>query len=422
VGVAPSWMLSNEQGTVLAEGVLPKQDRIPTGQSTLLGIVETNLAPIAEARALTLEVRIGSNANDWTIWVYPTGPAAVPSSEKVRVTETLDADTLKYLDGGGRVLLLAASSPHTVPTDFSNPVWNPWIGGGLTSCGLLVDSKHAALAKFPTQEHSDWQWRDLLEPEARAFVLNNLPRDAELIAETIDEPLRAFRLGVLWEAGVGRGVLLATSLDLDDRPVARQLRRSLLAYLASDNCRPTLQLNAEQVLRVVQGDRFRSVDDVPAGARVMLDVEASVHAPANESSPWKAAHDQVGKQEPGFSHAFRPDPSDPWKNVPRVSWNKNGHTAWMAGRFTLHLHCPADFTGTVYLQFRDADSGKAMAAVQSGRDAWYIGTHGGAGKWVALRVTPEDLKDGELEITAFKPAGGDTWSRAPRIARLVIAH
>ncbi len=421
--VTPSWRLVDSQGDTVAEGLLPKQARIPTGQSTRLGQVCIDLSRVVRPSAVILEVKLGTSANDWNLWVYP---ARDPQSEirrpRVRVTEKLDAQTLNCLKSGGRVLYLGQRSPHTMPTDFPCPVWNPWIPGNVTSCGLLIAAEHPALAEFPTQTHSDWQWRDLLEPEARALLLNDLPAGAPLIAETIDEPLRAFRLGVLWEASIDQGALLATSLSLDDQPAARQLRRSLLDYLASDRCRPALKLSAEQAVRVLEGDRIRFVDGVPTDAPVALDVAASVNAPPNACSPWKPAYDHILKQESGFGFAFRPNRSDPWKNMPKVSWNNRDQGAWMSGRFTVYVQCPAGFNGTVYLQFRDVDSGKAVAAVQSGRDAWYVGPHGGAGKWVALRMAPEDLSDGELEITAFKPAGGDTWSRAPRITRLVIAR
>jgi hypothetical protein len=285
-----------------------------------------------------------------------------------------------------------------VPVDFPNPIWNPF-GGSIQSCGLLIAAQHPALAKFPTVTHADWQWRDLLEPEARAFVLNDLPRDAAPIVEVIDQPLRTFRLGVVFEARVGSGVLLATSLELDPSVAGRQLRRSLLDYLASDRCQPALRLTADETKRLLTGNRFEFA--APTGARVMLEVEPSANAPAENATKWKAAYDRVVKREAGFDYDFGPQP-------PSVTWKKNGKPAWMSRSFTLRLRCPASFSGLVHLQFRSADSDKAVAVVQSGRDACYIGPHGGDGKWVALHVTPADVKDGAVELTVFKPAGGDS--------------
>lgn len=126
------------------------------------------------------------------------------------------------------------------------------------------------------------------------------------------------------------------------------------------------------------------------------------------------------RDEAGFDYDFPPNHFDPWKHIPSVTWKKNGQPAWMLRHFTLRLRCPTNFTGAVHLQYRDTDSGKAVAAVESGRDACYIGPHDGDGKWVALRITPADLIDGAVEITVFKPAGGDSWSRALRVTRLVV--
>ena len=417
--ITPEWKLISHDGHVVASGTLPLQAKIPTGRNATLGRVEMKLKDIAAPIQLRLEATVGAATNDWNVWVYPAASTAPAAPGNVRITEKLDADTLRFAENGGRVLLLGHQSAHTVPVDFPNPIWNPF-GGNIQTCGLLINAQHPALAKFPTATHADWQWRDLLEPEARAFVLNDLPLVAP-IAEVIDQPLRAYRLGVLIEASVGKGVVLATSLDLDHSVAGRQLRCSLLDYLASDRCQPTMHLAADEATRLLTGNRFLFAKAAPADASVVLDVEPSANAPAEGASKWKPAHDRVVKRENGFDYDFPPNRFDPWKHIPSVTWKKNGKPAWMSRQFTLRLRCPPDFTGTVYLQFRDVDSGKAVAAVQSGRDACYIGAHDGEGKWVVLSMAPADLKDGVLEITVGKPAGGDSWSRSPRITRLVVA-
>lgn len=411
-----AWRLLAQNGRVLASGTLLNQPRIATGQNTALGTIAIKLAAIPAPAQLRLEASAGAATNDWTIWVYPAASTPYPS---VRATDTLDADTLRFIENGGRVMFLGHQSAHTVPVDFPNPIWNPF-GGSIQTCGLLINAQHPALAQFPTATHADWQWRDLLEPEARAFILNDLPRDATPIVELIDQPLRALRLGALVEARVGRGVVLATSLALDTSVAGRQLRSSLLAHLASDHCQPTLHLTADEATRLLTGNRFHLLNAAPDAVNAMLDVEASGHAPADNASKWKPAYDRVVKRAAGFDYDFPPDRFDPGKKPPSVTWKKNGKPAWMSRHFTLRLRCPPNFTGTVHLLFCDADSGKALAALQSGGDACYVGPHDGDGKWVALRVSPADVKEGTLEITIGKPAGGDTWSRAPRVTRLLV--
>jgi hypothetical protein len=428
-GIMPRWTLTYGDGRVLVGADLPEQNGIPTGTNTDLGEISVPLAAVTRPAQLRLDMSLAGVTNDWSLWVYPAPDRRLPASgnlpPNVRLSEQLDPDTVSFLTNGGRVLLLGHRSAHTVPTDFPNPAWNPWVDDDrMTSCGLLIDAQHPALAGFPTETHSDWQWRDLLEPEARTFVLNELPSDARPITATIDEPLRAFRLGVLFEARVGRGVLLATSLDLADnleqRSVARQLRRSLLDYLSGAACQPAMTLDVSQALKLINGDRFHLGDGPPAGGKVVLDVLASVSAPTDTQNHWGKKYDRVVVQDPGFDYTLPPSPLDPWHNIPTVSWRKDGHPAWMSPRFTLRLQCPQDFHGKVYALFQDADSGKAVGAILSGNDACDVGSHSGDGKWVALKITPADIKDGGLDLTVFKYPGGDGWARAPRITRLTV--
>jgi hypothetical protein len=37
-------------------------------------------------------------------------------------------------------------------------------------------------------------------------------------------------------------------------------------------------------------------------------------------------------------------------------------------------------------------------------------------------VAPGDLKEGMVDVHIGKPAGGDTWSGAPRVTRLVVVE
>jgi hypothetical protein len=69
------------------------------------------------------------------------------------------------------------------------------------------------------------------------------------IVQVIDVPERNHRLAALFEARVGRGRLMLTTFDLArdlvERPAARQMRHSLLRYLASEDFRPAAALTVE---------------------------------------------------------------------------------------------------------------------------------------------------------------------------------
>jgi beta-galactosidase len=68
--------------------------------------------------------------------------------------------------------------------------------------------------------------------------------------QPIDDWNRNFKLGLLVEAKVGAGKLMAASMDLETdlagRVVARQLRASVLAYMASDGFDPQTVVSAAE--------------------------------------------------------------------------------------------------------------------------------------------------------------------------------
>ena len=78
--------------------------------------------------------------------------------------------------------------------------------------------------------------------------------EAPLI-QPIDTWFEARRLGLLLEARVGSGKLVVCTMDLtsdlDQRPVARQFRSSLLHYLGSDGFDPGVDVGVEEILRCV---------------------------------------------------------------------------------------------------------------------------------------------------------------------------
>jgi hypothetical protein len=132
------------------------------------------------------------------------------------------------------------------------PFWSPiMFKNNKQILGLLCDPKHPALQDFPTDSHSNWQWFELLFQGA-AIWLEDAPADYRPIVQAIDHPYRNHKLALIYETKVGKGRLLVCTLDLnrelDKRPVARQLRASLLAYAASPKFNPTTELDLEKNL------------------------------------------------------------------------------------------------------------------------------------------------------------------------------
>ena len=81
-----------------------------------------------------------------------------------------------------------------------------------------------------------------------AMCLDAYSKDLRPIVYLIDDWFTNRKLGMLFEARVGKGKLLVCSADLqhdlETRPAAAQFRQSLLEYMASDRFAPVQELEA----------------------------------------------------------------------------------------------------------------------------------------------------------------------------------
>jgi hypothetical protein len=245
------WQLIDATGRVAAGGDLARRT-IDIGKNIALGKIQLPLAalPAPQAYRLVVGLRGTTVQNDWNIWLYPS--AAAPEPADVLVTHSWPAAEARLAQGGKVLYLpLAAdldwSGPplDTVPV-FWNRLMNPQWGRML---GVWVDSKHPALAQFPTDRFNDWQWSELVKG-TRTINLDRLPPPLQPVVQPIDDWNRNYKLGLLVEAKVGNGKLMAASMDLEtdlaNRIVARQLRASLLAYMAGDGFQPQTAVSAAE--------------------------------------------------------------------------------------------------------------------------------------------------------------------------------
>jgi hypothetical protein len=195
--------------------------------------------------------------NDWDVWVYPPKVATEPPPG-VMIAEDLNDQALRTLNAGGKVLLLIP--PGRVKNDasakvelgFSSIFWNTaWTHRQPpTTLGILCDPGHPALASFPTDYHSNWQWWYLIS-QGRAMILDSLPRDLRPTVQVIDDWVTARKLGLMFEAKMGAGKLIVCSIDLrkdqEQNPVARQMLHSFLRYMESSRFKPGVTLSVAEL-------------------------------------------------------------------------------------------------------------------------------------------------------------------------------
>jgi hypothetical protein len=256
---------------VLHKGEIGPLD-VPTGGLTILGKIEATLPEVAEAQELTLSLRLKDSEvlNEWPIWVFPA-EVDVTVPEGVTMAGNWSEDVGKVLENGGSVFLTldAGSLIDPVPCRFGTVFW----GRGLfprnpRPMGILADPSHGALAAFPTRDHAQYQWYSLLTGSL-AMNLNKLPFTFQPVVHMIDDFNECERLGLVVEARVGKGKLIATSLNLgteDERtPAQKQMLHSLLVRAASSTP-STQELTLEQFATVARAARSSTLKRI--GGRI----------------------------------------------------------------------------------------------------------------------------------------------------------
>lgn len=267
------WRLEESDGAVVASGDIATEQALEIGNSTVLGPFTIPAGVVEEPAQLSLVVSIDVGdgeffENDWDVWILPEpGPTArtVPAPTRPDVVATADLrEAIELADAGGTVLLEIPPEEigNEIALGFTPVFWNTaWTRGQAPhTLGLLHDPEHPLFALFPTSGATNWQWWAALHG-ARPMLLDGLPDPLRPVVQVIDTWFEARKLGALFEARLGEGRLIVTSLNLsgsegrgtsDDRLAARQLRRSLLAYMTGPDFEPALTVTPEQLASVLR--------------------------------------------------------------------------------------------------------------------------------------------------------------------------
>ncbi|WP_310558527.1 sugar-binding domain-containing protein [Flavobacterium sp.] len=258
--VIPSWKITNGAGKTFFSGFLPKAT-IELGNCFPLGTISVSLTDIKNPEKLILEVSVGTFSNNWDFWVYPAQKEVIKDSETIKVISSFDSLSQQYLEKGGTVLLTlkkGALKPEfggEIGIGFSSIFWNTaWTGGQKpTTLGILCNPNDKALASFPTEYHSNWQWWDAMT-HSNAIMLEPISTEIKPIVRVIDDWVTNRSLALLFEVKVGKGKLLVSGIDfnqdMEKRPEAQQLLFSLTKYMASKDFNPLVAVDIEIIKKM----------------------------------------------------------------------------------------------------------------------------------------------------------------------------
>jgi hypothetical protein len=242
-GCCVKWELVEANGGVLVAG--DEIIDLAKGGLQPVGELEISLTRAACPGKLIFRMKLEGTgySNEWDLWVFPVSDRWEPDPCMI---SRLDEFAVSRLEAGETLWL--AADPDTVRSEvalgFSPIFWNTaWTQGQPPhTLGILCDPGNPAFNTFPTEGHSNWQWWYVVTHAACMEVPECVQPLVQVVPDWFDPKL----LALVFEARVGPGRLLVSSIDFRASLVGRQMASSLLAYVKG----PLFQL--KQVLTVDQ--------------------------------------------------------------------------------------------------------------------------------------------------------------------------
>ena len=239
-------------GHMIQEGIFPEAS-YESGGLWDAGEIELDLPETGEAKRCELRICAGEYRNSYPVWIYSGKEPEYP--EGVIVSQKLTRSVLDLVESGATVFLEPESTPDNLPgsvkgqftTDFWSVGTFPEQDGAM---GMLIDPEHPALFGFPTEFYCNYQWWPMAS--GRPMIL---PDHIRPIVTVPDSYSSLRHMGLLFEAGLGKGRIMVSSMGLMEKqqyPECRELLSCLFKYLGTTAAMQNVQtITAEELLKIV---------------------------------------------------------------------------------------------------------------------------------------------------------------------------
>lgn len=239
-----AWKISDRStGAAFGTGKTARVTSEPYS-SGRLSTIEITMPETPRAVAATLTMAVEGKGprlrNDWPIWLFPKdllgsvrsrigiydkSEQALKSVRRVFpfvggftpntdlvISNVMDDQLMKYLVGGGKVILITPGNayPCTIIETRFQSRWPNSAEGANINATIIRD--HPLSADFPHDGYCDYQFYNLIGAGGRGIAFRN-PDGVRPIVEVFHTESRA---AYVFEAGVGKGKLLATTFRLAD--------------------------------------------------------------------------------------------------------------------------------------------------------------------------------------------------------------
>ena len=337
------WTLTDETGKLQQQG--SREVPLSSGKVNQVDSLSIDLSEITSPGKYYLDVTISGTPyhNRWSIWVYP--PYNMPQTNII-IHDKFDSTVISALEQGKKVLLVAdqlGKKDNSTPLYFTPLFWSTsfFPGQSNTTLGAWIDKAHPAFSQFPTDNYTDWQWKEITQ--GRSFIINEHPQLHPIVQPVSDFHIND-KLASIFECKVSKGKLLVCGYNLNlDSPVARQLKYSLLHYMTQSNFNPSYSIEID-TLKKMFAYTPKAMVSVPKGfENSILYISCGKQMKNSGSAPWTATLDHTEIQDERCKYKVTCD------NI----WKDEKGTAWTGKNMTIEIQTPEGIIGDLYVKFED---------------------------------------------------------------------
>jgi hypothetical protein len=226
------------------------------------------------------------------------------------------------------------------------------------------------------------------------MILDGLPAELAPIVQPIDDWNTCRKLGLVFEARVEQGKLVVAAIDLvqdlEQRPVARQLRHSLLEYMSGEQFAPATSVSLSSLHALFRSPTW------------LQQLEATARANSQQSG-YEAERAIDGNPDTIWHTAFGPgSPAHPHELV-------------------LDLQGVHEIRGLTYLPRQDMTNGRIVNyEVYACEDGSHWGPPVATGEWPDTRelqtvVFPQQVRARYIKLVALSEVRGNPFASAAEI-------
>ncbi len=262
------WQFINIHGEVVREGEITINE-LDNGSGQTIGHVGFVLNGL-EAPAhyiFRLMLHGTSVENSWDIFIFPGISGNEEMTNSFHFTQSFGKTEKDILAKGGTVWLDASvilAPLVSIKAGFTPVYWNTLTFNAqpIHTMGVFVDPGHPLFDLFPTQEHTNWQWWDILT-NSKAMIMDPM-HNISPIVQMIDSYHSNRKLGLIAEGKYGGGKILISSIDFNtnmaNRPASNQLKISIMNYLESSRFSPEYDIDFDYLITMEDKTSFKTTN------------------------------------------------------------------------------------------------------------------------------------------------------------------